>query len=70
VNNYAIIAHGKSALVALARQAGLLNGDDLMRVQTCNMSAEEIAERDRPKSRQERRAEARRAMKRKEAGDV
>ena len=30
---------------------------------TCNMSPEDIAERDRPKSRQERRAAARRARK-------
>jgi hypothetical protein len=59
----AIIAHGPSAIVAAAREYGLLSDADRMKMTTCNMTPEEIAERDRSVSRQERRALARKAAK-------
>ena len=63
----AIIAHGQSALVALARQAGLKQSHEIY---TCNMTEEEIAERDRPVSRQERRKLEREARKGHNSGEA
>jgi hypothetical protein len=52
------------------REAALREGFyDPAKVQTCNLSAEEIAERDRPKSRQERRQIERRAKKKARQSD-
>ncbi|MEO0680380.1 MAG: hypothetical protein AAF192_08195 [Pseudomonadota bacterium] len=58
-----LIAHHAAALAALARAAGLASREDLLRVQTRNMTPEEIARRDRAPTRQERRAAERQARK-------
>ena len=63
MSKIAIIGHGRSVLAAIAAQSGMMDRVALSRVQTCNKTPEEIAERDRPISRQERRQAKRLAKK-------